>query len=93
MENYRVLRQLGEGALGEVLLCENTRTRQRCAVKKVPVRRLDDGLSVGVWREFKAMQLGAHPRVVQVLTLDGAALVRECVSCQFQPPCVFSAPM
>jgi serine/threonine protein kinase len=66
MENYRSIKRLGEGAFGEVSLCEDLRTGQRCALKKVPVRRREQGLSVGVWREFKAMQFGAHPNVVQV---------------------------
>ena len=37
---------------------------------KVGVRRLEDGVSIGVWREVKAMQLGAHPNVVQVHVLE-----------------------
>jgi len=37
---------------------------------KVGVRRLEDGVSIGIWREVKAMQLGAHPNVVQVHVLE-----------------------
>jgi len=66
MENYRALKRLGEGAFGEVSLCEDLRTKKQYAVKKISVRRLTDGLSIGVWREIKALQVGAHPNIVKV---------------------------
>jgi len=67
MEHYRVLRRLGEGAFGEVSLCKDLRTGREVAVKKVSVRRLEEGLTISVWREVKALELGAHPHVVEVL--------------------------
>ena len=66
MENYRVLKRIGEGAFGEVSLCEDLRTGRHVAVKKVSVRRLEEGLTVSVWREVKGLELAAHPNVVQV---------------------------
>jgi len=58
MEHYRVLRRLGEGAFGEVSLCKDLRTGREVAVKKVSVRRLEEGLTISVWREVKALELG-----------------------------------
>ncbi|KAJ1491471.1 kinase-like domain-containing protein [Baffinella frigidus] len=77
MENFRVLRKLGEGAFGEVLLAEDTRSGAHVALKKIFLRNVDDGLPIGVWREFKALQHAEHPNVVKLseVVVHGAALV------------------
>ncbi|EKX37600.1 hypothetical protein GUITHDRAFT_59847, partial [Guillardia theta CCMP2712] len=76
---------VGGGSFGEVYRAQDKRDGQQVALKKVPVRRGEEGLSVGIWREIKAMQHGEHHNVVRLLDVivHGATvvLVMECMRC------------
>ena len=56
MEDYLVLGRVGEGAHGIVMKCRHKASGQVVALKKVPLKRLEDGISEATIREIKALQ-------------------------------------
>jgi len=56
MENYRCFGRIGEGAHGVVYQAQEIKTGQKVALKKIPLKRLEDGLPIQVFREIKALQ-------------------------------------
>lgn len=56
MEDYLVLGRVGEGAHGIVMKCRHKISGQVVALKKVPLKRLEDGISEATIREIKALQ-------------------------------------
>ncbi|KAG5458912.1 MAG: kinase-like domain-containing protein [Olpidium bornovanus] len=53
---YKVLGRIGEGAHGVVLKAKVIETGEMVALKKVPLRRLEDGIPNTILREIKALQ-------------------------------------
>ena len=56
MENYRVFGKIGEGAHGTVFHAEEIKTGEKVALKKLSLKRLEDGLPVQVFREIRTLQ-------------------------------------
>ena len=56
MEDYCVLGRVGEGAHGIVMKCRHKPSGRVVALKKVPLKRLEDGISEATIREIKALQ-------------------------------------
>jgi len=56
MDNFRCFGRIGEGAHGVVFEAKEITTGQKVAIKKIPLKRLDDGLPVQVLREIKSLQ-------------------------------------
>ena len=46
MENYRCFGRIGEGAHGVVYQAQEIKTGQKVALKKIPLKRLEDGLPI-----------------------------------------------
>eukprot|EP00051_Salpingoeca_urceolata_P024012 m.415621 g.415621 ORF g.415621 m.415621 type:complete len:339 (-) comp20177_c2_seq54:3526-4542(-) len=68
MDNYNIVGRIGEGAHGVVFQATDTRTGQVVALKKVGLRRLEDGISVTALREISALRaIGEHQHVVTLL--------------------------
>jgi serine/threonine-protein kinase len=81
---YRVLRPLGRGGMGEVLLAEDPRLGRRVAIKRVrPERSGDPARRARLLAEARLAARLQHPSVVQVFDLlaegDEAFLVLEYV--------------
>lgn len=57
MENYTVTGHIGEGAHGLVLRGKHLPTGREVALKKVKVRRLEDGIPISILRESKILQI------------------------------------
>jgi len=67
MEQYSIFGRIGEGAHGIVFKAKNTETGAVVALKKVPLRRLDDGIPNTALREIKALQeIEESPYVVRL---------------------------
>lgn len=56
MENYQILGRIGEGAHGVVLKAKHVTTGELVALKKVPLKKVDDGIPNSALREIKALQ-------------------------------------
>ncbi|XP_022098738.1 cyclin-dependent kinase 20-like [Acanthaster planci] len=67
MEQYTILGRIGEGAHGIVFKAKHIESGEICALKKVPLRRLDDGIPNTALREIKALQeIEENPYVVKL---------------------------
>ncbi|CAL4078701.1 unnamed protein product [Meganyctiphanes norvegica] len=77
MEGYSVLGRIGEGAHGVVVRARHNLTGQMVALKKVPLRRLDQGMPTTALREIKALQEINSQHVVRLLDVfaEGAGFV------------------
>ena len=56
MENYVVMGRVGEGAHGIVMQAKHKSSGQVVALKKIPLKRLEDGISEATIREIRALQ-------------------------------------
>lgn len=57
MEDYTILGRIGEGAHGIVMKARHRKTGTVVALKKVLLKRLEDGLPETALREIKALQV------------------------------------
>ncbi|XP_043241124.1 cyclin-dependent kinase 20-like [Amphibalanus amphitrite] len=67
MNNYKVVSRIGEGAHGVVLRAESLLTGDVVALKKVALKRLEDGLPLTMLREIKTLQQLESRHVVRLL--------------------------
>ncbi|XP_072765154.1 cyclin-dependent kinase 20 [Anoplolepis gracilipes] len=67
MEKYIINGQIGEGAQGLVLKAHDISKNQEVALKKILIKRTEDGLPVSIIREVKSLQQLEHPYVVVLL--------------------------
>ena len=58
MEDYTVLGRIGEGAHGIVMRGRHKKSGSIVALKKVLLKRLEDGIPETALREIKALQVG-----------------------------------
>lgn len=58
MDNYNILGRIGEGAHGVVFKAKQLSTGRVVALKKIPPRRPEEGISNAALREIKALQVG-----------------------------------
>ncbi|XP_004209538.1 cyclin-dependent kinase 20 [Hydra vulgaris] len=66
MENFLILGKIGEGAHGMVFKAKQLQSGEVVALKKVQIRRLEDGVSNTALREIKALQQIDHENVVRL---------------------------
>lgn len=61
MDAYTVVGRIGEGAHGVVVRARHNNTGLLVALKKVPLRRLDQGMPTTALREIKALkEINSH---------------------------------
>jgi len=57
MENYKILSNIGEGCYGIVYRAKNRVTKQKFAIKKIALRKIEtQGFPINVFREIKILQ-------------------------------------
>ena len=71
--DYRILRVLGEGAMGTVFLAEHALIKQRVAIKALkPELFSDDEAQKRFLREAEALARLDHPHIIRLLSFHGA---------------------
>lgn len=75
--DYATLEKIGEGTFGQVFRAKHRRTGEVFALKKIRLRRAEDGLATAALRELKALQQLEHRNVVRLVESfpHGSALV------------------
>ena len=68
MEDYTVLGRIGEGAHGVVMKARHKSSGQTVALKKVLLKRLEEGMPLTALREIKALQVSTF-RYLRILTV------------------------
>lgn len=66
MDSYSILGRIGEGAHGIVFKAKQIQSGEVVALKKVALRKLEDGVPNTALREIKALQQIEHPNVVKL---------------------------
>ncbi|KAL4226226.1 Cyclin-dependent kinase 20 [Mactra antiquata] len=80
MDQYTILGRVGEGAHGIVLKAKHIESGEVVALKKIPLRKLEDGIPNTALREIKALQeIEDNPYVVKLREVfpHGSSLVLE----------------
>ncbi|XP_012277522.1 cyclin-dependent kinase 20 [Orussus abietinus] len=67
MENYTITGRIGEGAHGLVLKAYHNTKGHEVALKKVLLKRIDDGIPTSIIREVKTLQQLKHPYIAELL--------------------------
>ncbi|XP_037776592.1 cyclin-dependent kinase 20-like [Penaeus monodon] len=80
MDAYTVIGRIGEGAHGVVVRAKHNLTGKTVALKKIPLRRLDQGMPTTALREIKALREINSQHVVRLLDVfaEGAGFVLVC---------------
>ncbi len=68
---YRLLQLLGKGGMSSVYLAEHTLMRRRCAIKVLPMKRVNDSSYLARFhREAQAVAALDHPNIVRAYDID-----------------------
>ncbi|XP_015588125.1 cyclin-dependent kinase 20 [Cephus cinctus] len=67
MDKYTLNGRIGEGAHGLVLKAYDTVNKREVALKKVLLKRIEDGIPTSVIREVKTLQQLKHPYIAELL--------------------------
>lgn len=69
MNKYTIIGRIGEGAHGVVLKAYDNSTldSRPVALKRILLKRIEDGIPIPVLREVKTLQLLKHPYVRQLI--------------------------
>ncbi len=70
VSHYRILDRLGQGAMGEVFLAEDTRLRRRVALKTLRRDIQDEGACDRLWNEARAASALNHPGIATIYEID-----------------------
>lgn len=63
MDKFTVSGRIGEGAHGVVLKAVDNTNNREVALKKVLLKRIEDGIPISIIREVKTLQTLKHPYV------------------------------
>ena len=83
MDNFRVIKALGQGTWGQVHMAEQKKTGRIVAIKKIKSERSEEGVNFTAIRELKLLREFKHPNIIELVdcftTPDQAVcLVYEC---------------
>jgi serine/threonine-protein kinase BUR1 len=69
MEDYEILRKIGEGTFGKVYLAYDRKRGQRVALKKLSLKSEQDGIPISVIREIKILRAIKHSNIVEIVDI------------------------
>jgi len=83
MDNYKVIKALGQGTWGVVHMATSKKSGQTVAIKKIKSERSEDGINFTAIREIKLLREFKHENIIELVdcftTPDNAVcLVYEC---------------
>ena len=64
--NYRIVKNIGEGTYSSVFKAIDQRTNTVVALKRVKIRRADDGIPKEFVREVETVQRFDHPNIIKI---------------------------
>lgn len=67
MDNYKIIKKIGEGTYGEVFLAIDKETNEKVALKKLKVTKNEVGISFSIIREISLLQELDHPNIVKII--------------------------
>jgi len=67
MENYKILKDLGQGTWGVVKMAEQKGTGRMVAIKKIKSQDPDEGINFTAVREIKLLRELKHPHIVDLV--------------------------
>ena len=82
---HQIIKQIGEGAHGVVIKAKFIETGEIVALKKVPLRKLEDGLPNTIIREIKALQHVNHQNVLHNTRASSLLFVLDSNSIRLLP--------
>ncbi|XP_043477254.1 cyclin-dependent kinase 20-like [Leptopilina heterotoma] len=67
MDKYSISGRIGEGAHGVVLKAIDNTNGREVALKKVLLKRIEDGIPTSIIREVKSLQTLKHPYIIELI--------------------------
>lgn len=67
MENYKVIKGLGQGTFGVVHMAEQKGTGRVVAIKKIKSERPDEGINFTAVREIKLLREFKHENIIELV--------------------------
>ena len=64
MENYEIIKKLGQGTYGSVYLCSQKASGRQCVMKRMLLRALNDKERASARQEAELLQELSHPNIV-----------------------------
>ena len=86
--NYRLHNKIGEGTYGTVYMAVDLRTDKRYAIKKVKIRKMDEGLPKEFLREIESREcLKKVDRESHVIDIQEVYLGKTTLNIVYSPYC------
>lgn len=88
--NYRFVKQIGEGTYGTVFKAVDQRNGTKVAIKKVKIRKMEDGLPKELIWEIESQELIAEPKENQpnyVVKIEEVYIGSTNVNIVYSPYC------
>ena len=64
--NFRIVKNIGEGTYSSVYMAIDQRTNSIVALKRIKIRKTEDGIPKEFVREVEAVQRFDHPNIIKI---------------------------